>query len=396
MASRVDARSDCARESSIGGRSALALLEMDGARRLISLRAAPAVGPAIGRTLLLAALLALAPGGVAGAQVGEYTAAPAAAPLFASDTPLEVTLEADFDALEGDREEGSPVRPGVLQLSTPSGERARLEVALRTRGNFRLRRGTCSFPNLRVDLHAGEAATVFSGQQRIKLVGHCRDSDEYEQNALEEHLVYRLYNLLTDASFRVRLARLTYVDSDGTGEPLTRYGFFIEGLDGVAARLRGLPIEAREIDPLQLDPTASAKLELFQYMIGNTDYSIVFSHNSELVRLPDGSYQAVPYDFDFAGIVDAPYATPDPSLGTESVRERVFRGFCRPGVDMAAVFGSFQERRAALEEVIRTQPGLHARNRERALAYLGEFFRTIETPRARRDLIERRCRTVPG
>lgn len=318
-------------------------------------------------------------------------------PLFASDEVLELTLVADFEQLDDDRAEENPERPARLQLTGADGAVIELPLDVRTRGGFRLRPSTCDFPNLRLDFDARPQAanTVFAGQNDIKLVAHCRDSDEYEQNTLEEYLAYRLYNLLTEESLRVRLARMTYRDVNDRGDPVTRYGFLIEDVDMLAARLGGLHLEVSGADPRELDGPSSVRVELFEYMIGNTDFSIVNFHNAEVIRLPDGTYHPVPYDFDFAGLVDAPYAMPSSILNTRSVRERVYRGFCRPAVDMDSLFESFLARRDAFARTIRAQPQLEPERAERAIRYLDEFFSTIESPRARRSLIERRCRETP-
>src|SRR5690606_37701793 len=121
--------------------------------------------------------------------------------------------------------------------------------------------------------------------------------------------------------------------------------------------------------PSELDALSSTRVELFQYMIGNTDFSIVNFHNSEVVRLPDGSYHPVPYDFDFSGLVDSPYASPAALLGTRSVRERVYRGFCRPSVDMQTLYSAFLSQREAFERMLRAQPELRPRHAERAVSY---------------------------
>ena len=78
--------------------------------------------------------------------------------------------------------------------------------------------------------------TVFDGQNGIKLVSHCRDRDDDEQDVLKE---YRTFNLLTDESFRVRLARITYVDGEDDDDPVVRYAFFIEEAEAMAERLGG-------------------------------------------------------------------------------------------------------------------------------------------------------------
>lgn len=348
--------------------------------------------------LSLVAVLVLLPASPKlAAQVAPEPPAAAPAPLFTSHELLELTLVADFDRLEDDRGQESPERPATLRFTGPDGGVRELPLEVRTRGYFRLRRSTCSFPNLRLDFPAAAETegTIFAGVDDLKLVGHCRDREEFEQNTLEEYLVYRLYNALTEESLRVRLARMTYQDVSGGDEPVTRYGFLVEDVDLLAARLGGIHLEAQGVDPLLLDALSSTRVELFQYMIGNTDFSIVDFHNAELFRLPDGSYHPVPYDFDFSGLVDAPYAMPAEMLGTRSVRERVYRGFCRPAVDTAALFESFLSRRPEFERILRGQPELDVKRAERAIDYLDEFFRTLESPGRSEALVERRCR-APG
>ena len=248
--------------------------------------------------------------------------------------------------------------------------------------------------SLAVDFDRTPAAlsTAFALQNDLKLVAHCRDRDSYEQNLIEEYLAYRLYNLLTETSFRVRLARITYRDTHDRRPALTRLAFLVENPEMLAERLGGIHLEAPGAAPGDLHALASARAELFQYMIGNTDFSIVNFHNAEVFRLPDGQYHPVPYDFDFSGLVDAPYAAPAALLGTRSVRDRVFRGFCRPTVDMTGLYSEFLALRDAFAATLRSRPELAPDNAEHAIRYLEEFFKVIESPRARRNLIERRCR----
>ena len=344
--------------------------------------------------LVLPLILLVAAPACTTAQVLPRPAAADSTPLFSSHEPLAFTLVADFELLEADRSAVSPERPALLQLTGEDGTVDTIPLEVRTRGNFRLRRRTCAFPNLRLDFDRTSAAlsTPFAKQDALKLVGHCRDRDSYEQNLMEEYLAYRLYNLVTETSFRVRLARITYRDVADRRAPVTRLAFLIENVEMLAERLGGVHVEAPGAAPDDLHGLASARAELFQYMIGNTDFSIVNFHNAEVVRLPDGHFHPVPYDFDFSGLVDAPYAAPAALLGTRSVRDRVFRGFCRPTVDMSALFSEFLALRGAVAETLRSQPELDPDNAERAIRYLEEFFDVIESPRARRNLIERRCR----
>ena len=352
-------------------------------------------------TALLAALIGLAVAPSAGTGQAQESGAsgeqarPGA--LFASHEPLELTLEADFSQLEEDREEDSPERPAAVFLSRPNAEPLRIDAQVRTRGKFRLQRRTCQLPNLRLNFPKKQLeGTVLEGQDKLKLVGYCRDRDDFEQNVLEEYAVYRAYNLVTDVSFRVRLARITYRDTSGKREPITRYGFLLEDDDALAERVGGKRVEAAAVPPVSFDAEAATMMALFQYMVGNTDWSMVQFHNSELVQLPDGKLVPVPYDFDFSGVVNAPYAAPDPSLGTRSVRERVYRGFCRAEVDMKKAYDAFGVWREAFDGLFRGQQGLDPENAERAVEYLDDFYEVIGSERRAGVAIERACRPLPS
>ena len=177
---------------------------------------------------------------------------------------------------------------------------------------------------------------------------------------LKEHLAYRIYNALTDKSLRTRLARVTYHDTSGRTESLTRYAFFVEHFDSLAKRHDAVVWKPERFDVLDADPVEMATLDVFEYMIGNTDWSAVFNHNVVLIRDAAGRATAVPYDFDFSGLVDAEYASVAPQLPIRNVTQRWFRGVCRPDTDWPHVFSAFQERRGAIEQLARARPGCRA------------------------------------
>ena len=128
--------------------------------------------------------------------------------MFASDDVLHVTVAGPISTL-AENMDGKEELPFVL-----TAEGVEHAIAVRNRGNSRLR--VCEFPPLRLDFDRdATAGTVFEGQNKLKLVTHCRNYDRGEQDMLEEYLTYRLFNALTDASFRVRLLRIRYVDTDG-------------------------------------------------------------------------------------------------------------------------------------------------------------------------------------
>lgn len=318
---------------------------------------------------------------LAAAQPDEPSTA-AEAPLFASDDVLDLTLEGDLRPIFRDRRDEPDDRPATLSYVGPDGAPVALDIEVQTRGNFRLHRLRCNVPPLRLDVHkAALEGTVFAGQRRLKLVTHCRDrSERYEEQTLREYLVYRLYNELTDLSFRVRLVRLTYVDTE-RDLTLTRFGFLIEDDDDMAARNGGRILNGAPVHPEATDREAITRLALFQFMIGNTDWGVSTSHNTDLVFLdPVGPIVAVPYDFDWAGFVDAPYAEPHPRFDIQSVRERRYQGFCRTPEEFDAALAPFTARREALLDLVRDFPHLPEKRRADAADYLEGFYDVVDDP----------------
>jgi hypothetical protein len=198
-----------------------------------------------------------------------------AAGLFDSDSILEITLRGPVSALVGDRENR---RERSFSLEMDGGT---VPVALRVRGKSRVE--LCSFPPLRLNFTPDSASgTPFAGQDKLKLVTHCKGSTEYEQNVLEEFLTYRLLNVLTDISVRTRLLRVNYVDSDHPGSgAVTRYGFLIEPIDATASRIGGQLLGVRNVSRKLLDVEHSALVYVFHYLIGNTDWSLVRNFEDE-------------------------------------------------------------------------------------------------------------------
>ena len=326
---------------------------------------------------------------MASATAAEEPASPP--PLFASTELLELTLAADFDKLKGDRKEDSEYRPGVLTMTADDGTQREIELKVRTRGKFRLK--TCRFPPLRLNLPKGKLeGTVLDGQDKIKLVTHCRDSDREEQNLLEEYLVYRTYNVVTDFSFRARLARITYVDTSGDDDPVTRYAFFIEEEEAIAERAGGMILSVNQVHPKHLSARESARMAVFQYLVGNTDWSMIYFHNVVLLRAPGSVHIPVPYHFDWAGFVAPSYAKPDASLNIRSVRQRLYRGFCRPDVDFPDIYSEYEDLRPEFEALYSEAEGLEEDKVEDALDYLEEFYEVITSENRARRGIEDACR----
>jgi hypothetical protein len=302
--------------------------------------------------------------------------------LFRETATIDVTLSADFREVFRDRDTTIVHRkPATLAFESDSGL-ITLPVELATRGHFRLRPSACEFPPLKVFFNKETTRrTPFGGNGSLKLITHCNKAPRYEQNVLVEHAVYRAYNRLTPLSHRSRLARITYRDTADSSRTLTRYGFFLEDDDDVARRNGGtiLPMiggDLSEMDPAQLD-----LLTVFQYLIGNTDWSVIMIHNIRLVQVEGHPYfLPVAYDFDWSGVVNASYARPDARLGTRTVRDRMYRGACRQMGELAPTLARIMEQRDSIRDAFASVPGLDPKRRDDVLDYLEDGFRMLSRP----------------
>lgn len=314
-------------------------------------------------------------------------ALPAAAappqPLFASDQPIHIAVQAPINQLMRNREFRGSVAGTVID---PTG--LKLPASFELRGITRRTAEICDFAPLKVDFTGKPPAnSVFSGQNKLKLVTHCRSNAGFQQNVLLEYAAYRMYNLLTPYSMRVRLANIDYLDENG--QPIvSRVGFFLEDSKDIARRNDMSPVVAGVRIPVAwLNPTEAARYALFQHMIANHDWSMRAGpagdeccHNARLMGTPaPGQVIPVPYDFDFSGLVGAPYATAPDELGISDVRQRMYRGYCIHGAQALAAAAQMRAKRGELLGVLGQIPGLEPRTRDNAMRFLDRFFADIAT-----------------
>ena len=325
-------------------------------------------------------------------EYAERAARAESAPLFASHDALAVTLRTDISWIRRERSDSVEV-DGTLTYAGPDGAEVVLPVKVRARGEFRRYRTNCNFPPLRLNFGGDQLeGTVFEGQDKLKLVTPCQDNrDVFQQYVLQEYLVYRVYQMLTPVGFRVRLLTITYEDPNGGYDTRTKTAFLIEDDEQMAARNRALVAEYQQFHPAAMEPEQDVLASLFQYMIGNTDFSTSHFHNTLLLRSEKGEFLTVPFDFDWSGVVDARYAAPDPSLGTDNVRQRIYRGFCREFVDDAALIERFNDQRDAIGALYEGMPGLDDGVKKKSLRYYDEFFEILNDPRRYNRNVKQAC-----
>jgi hypothetical protein len=292
-----------------------------------------------------------------------------ASPLFEDEAVLDIDLTGPFSTLI--EEKGNKAElPFVLRA-----DGVEHTIKVRVRGKSRTR--VCDAPPLRLNFVKRKTKdTVFAGQDKLKLVTHCHDSDRAQANILQEYSAYKMFSVISDVSYRVRLVRISYSDTEGRlkRDTIVRYGFFGS-----------------------LDKQQAAEVFVFNYMIGNTDWSLVTAdgsddccHNTHLFDI-DSQRFIVPYDFDQAGLVNARYARPDPSIGIPRVTSRRYRGYCISSEALHDATSAIAERRDDILGVTRQVPSLVENDIKAMEKYLDKFFDQANDVDKLVKSFERRC-----
>ncbi len=304
-------------------------------------------------------------------------------PLFQSEEMLNLEMKADYKEVFSNHDDSTNYQ-AQLTFTDNAGQVRTVEIRIRTRGITRREPDVCRFTPLRVNFpKKGTENTPFEGQNAIKLVTHCDKPDSYEQNTIMEYLIYKAFNVMTDSSFKVRPAMITYIFTGKKADTVLKFAFFIEREKHLAERLHGKEIESQKYHPNRLNPLHSCMMDMFQYMIGNTDYSITELHNimllTDSVRLNPPI--AIPYDFDWSGLISARYAVPHPLMNTESVTERVYRGFKKEPEIVNQTINVFKARKEEIYRVFQDYSLLNAEDKEEAIKYLDGFYKIINDER---------------
>ncbi len=313
--------------------------------------------------------------------------------FFNQSEPLELELAFDIKKFMAEKSD-SEYLPAKLTYYSADNQRIEKEVRIKARGEFR--RNTCPFPPYWLNIKKSNINNdPLSDANKVKIVTHCKDSRavDYEDYLIREYLMYKMYNIITDYSFRVRLLNIKYTDTGRSNKTYEKLAFMIEPEIRMAERLEAYPLEMDKIKFSQSDTIMTVTMSIFNYMIGNTDYSVSGRHNVKLLTLKD--YRKpdpvpVPYDFDFAGLVNAFYANPRPELGIESVTERYFYGMCRTDNLYNIVLDIYKDKKDDIYELLETFEPLHKRSRREIIKYIDEFYKEIEKP----DFIESKLRTT--
>lgn len=343
------------------------------------------------RTATIVALF-LTPIAVCAQDIKDYD------PLFSSQDTIEIEVEGPFQMLSRERSVEEQA-DGKVKFKGADGSPMELDVRIRARGNWRRNPDICTFPPMRFNFKKSQTkGTIFEKQDKLKVVTHCQNnSRSYDQAVISEYLAYRIFNALTDYSFRVRLVKMKYVYTDRS-DTMDTYAVFIEHKSRLGKRVGGETIKVDRVSVSDLYPEDLNVASVFQYLLGNTDFSPIATppeedccHNQVLFTSEDGPYRTIPYDFDQTGLVDAQHAAPSPRFGLKTVKVRLYRGRCVNNELLPQTIELFQQRRAEIEAVIESQPELLPSTRRNMLDYIDDFYDTIDKPKRVNSRIVKKC-----
>lgn len=309
--------------------------------------------------------------------------------LFEEDSILELTLNLDlkqFKRSKKDKEYSNAI------LKYQIGEKSIIDtVRIKPRGIFR--NNHCAFPpyllNIKKSVHWDNNDDY--PHSKYKVVTMCNNSKLYSNYLLKEYLVYKLYNIITDYSFRVRLLKIVYIDEGRRMKEILNWAILIEPEKAMSNRLKAYPIKIDKLNYSQTETFNTTLMSFFQYMIGNTDYSISGRHNIKLLTLQDHKKPGIipiAYDFDFSGFVSAYYAKPQPGLGIEKTTDRLYYGMCRDDEVYYRVIKYYKEKKEEIFELISTFDHIESKTTKELLDFIQEFYQEIEMD----DFIDSRIR----
>ncbi len=311
----------------------------------------------------------------------------ASVPLFTDDAIVDVVIRAPFREIIASRSLEEELPGQLVYRDAASGDEVVLDIKVRARGKFRRQKENCTFPPLRLNFRRSNE-TLFANVDKVKLVTHCRDrSNAYLQSLYKEYLAYRIFNLLTDWSFRARLLQVRYIESSDGEEVTSAPAFLIEDEDQLATRIGMSHDDSKATSVDALDGAHTNLGSVYQYLIGNTDFSPIKGppgeaccHNYVLMK-NDSVQISVPYDFDVTGLASPPHAHPNPRFSISSVKQRLYRGRCANNDHLDATLQLFRDRKQEILDLVNNLQGLSGSEKKKTTRYIESFYKVIDSER---------------
>lgn len=311
--------------------------------------------------------------------------------LFLEKEPLDLELVTSLDELRNSKSD-TTFFSTVLKYKNESGEWDSLQVELRARGNTR--RKICHFPPVRIKIKKSVSKnTLFAEDKSLKLVLPCQLANSFNGMIAKEFVCYKFYESVTPYHFQTRLVNLTLTDvKNRKSKTHNLVAFIIEDDDKVAKRFQYKISEAKVIRPNYINDTSAVRQDFFAFMIGNTDWSNTGQHNVKVMADKNKNHIPLPYDFDMAGFVGAPYAIPYDYLPIKSVQERLYRGLCRDPELVEYVRDQYIQLEPEIRDaLVQYEKYMSASDFKLARNFLNGFFDIIKNDKLFKDQILSKC-----
>jgi hypothetical protein len=310
--------------------------------------------------------------------------------LFENDDILEVSLRFDLSGFLKKPDKNQSF-DGIMTFHFSETDSLDRKVTIQYRGQSRYER--CRLPPMRIIFRQPVYEVSDSARiKKMKLVNQCQSGALYDDYVIKECLVYKLYNVLTDTCFRVRLLKVSYIDAEKNKKPVVQYGIFIEPEELLAKRTNIIEVKSGSLSQKHMHPLMIDRIAIFNYMVSNWDWSVPGQHNISVFSSPASDLAGigipVPFDFDLTGVVNAEYAIPPPGIGIETNRDRMFTGICRTREEYKAELMMFLDKKDEFYSVVDNYPYLGKASKRDIITFLDQFFLQLEKPRSLDNLID--------
>jgi len=302
--------------------------------------------------------------------------------FFEDESIVDATIEMDMKDILGKKQKDRFL-PATFTMTFSDGTSFTQKMETSVRGNFR--RETCFMPGLMLSFKKDSTGSMYAFKN-IKLSNGCNTGDDAGQLVIKEFLAYKIYNLLTDKSLRVRMMKVNFKDAAGKRKPYTQFAFMIEDVGDMAKRNNMVEIKGIAYNTENTNREQMTLVTLFEYLIANTDWSVPAYHNIKLIGSKDDKTvrpYAVAYDFDICGLVNPPYATIDEQLADKisSVRDRLNRGFPRSMEEMKEAIKIFNAKKEQIYNLVKNNEYLSSKEKSSTIDYIDDFYKIINDDR---------------
>lgn len=288
---------------------------------------------------------------------------------------VNVSLTYPFDSLYRTNQEEIAAlitiecETGVLLKDEP--------IKLNLRGKFR--RMKCSMPPLLLNFRKSTLRSMeLNDIDEIKLVTHCLDTPEGQQNLEEERLCYQVYETLTTYAYRTIWLTVNYHDAQDPNRYISSTGFLLEPDKDISNRLGVHEYKLFNVVEDSLSFETYSLASAFNFLIGNMDWSIIMSRNAKLFYNPANSrYEVIPYDFDYSNVVGATYRRESRPAKMSHPYDRVYQGEYYKG-RAAEILKDFQGYEDLIINRVNTAPNpMDKGKREKIKKYFETWFTQV-------------------